>query len=87
MDTATKVYLPDYYRVFERIAGGWLMKPCQFFYRHTLSETNDNDLYLLYGISPQQDAIELFRINGSNLVNLIITEYLQTHTDNDHEPT
>jgi len=66
MDTATEVYLPDYYRVFERIAGGWLMKPCQFFYRHTLSETNDNDLDLLYGISPQQVAIELFRINGGS---------------------
>jgi len=64
MNTTTSVYLPDYYRVFERIAGGWLMKPCRFFYRHALSKTSDNDLQSLYDISPQQVAIELFRING-----------------------
>ncbi|MBO3459505.1 hypothetical protein G7B40_033610 [Aetokthonos hydrillicola Thurmond2011] len=61
----TTVYLPDYYRVFERIAGGWLMKPSRFFYRRTTSlKTSDNDLKSLSDISPQQVAIELFRING-----------------------
>ncbi len=40
------------------------MKPCQFFYRHTSSKTDDNDLKSLYDISLQQIAIELFRING-----------------------
>lgn len=39
------------------------MKPCQFFYRHTLP-ADDDDLKSLYNISPQQVAIELFRING-----------------------
>ncbi|MDF5722166.1 MAG: hypothetical protein PUP91_17100 [Rhizonema sp. PD37] len=63
MDITTSVYLPDYYRLFERLAGGWLMKPCRFFYKHTWS-ADVNDLKSLYNISPQQIAIELFRING-----------------------
>lgn len=60
----TTVYLPDYYRIFERIPSGWLMKPCHFFYRYKISNIDDNDLQSLYNISPQQVAIELFRING-----------------------
>jgi hypothetical protein len=62
--STTQVYLPDYYRIFERIPGGWRMLRCQFFYRHTYKHVDDNDLEALYGISPQRVAIELFRING-----------------------
>ncbi|GAA6615650.1 hypothetical protein NUACC26_014450 [Scytonema sp. NUACC26] len=47
----TEVYLPDYYRIFERTVGGWLLKPCRFFYRHTLESFDDNDLESLYAIS------------------------------------
>ncbi len=63
MNTTTSVYLPDYYRVFERVVGGWLMKPCRFFFRYRQT-ADDDDLKLLYDISPQQVAIELFRLNG-----------------------
>ena len=63
MNTTASVYLPDYYRVFERVVGGWLMKPCRFFFKYRQT-ADDDDLKLLYGISPQQVAIELFRLNG-----------------------
>jgi hypothetical protein len=58
----TEIFAPDYYRVFERVVGGWRLKVGKFFYKKL--SVDFDDFELLYGISKQQVAVELFRING-----------------------
>ncbi|RAM50047.1 MAG: hypothetical protein C6Y22_19900 [Hapalosiphonaceae cyanobacterium JJU2] len=60
----TNVYHPDYYRVIERVLGGWLFKKGELFHRNLPFAVDMNDFELLYGISKQQIAIELRKING-----------------------
>ncbi len=55
---------PDYIRLVERKAGGWLIKKGEMFYKRLEIEIDFQDFDLLYGISKQQLAVELFRING-----------------------
>ncbi|MEH1788858.1 MAG: hypothetical protein V7L23_25580 [Nostoc sp.] len=64
MSTDTNVYHPDYYRVLERRDGKWFLKLGELFYSKLPFAVDMNDFKLLYGISKQQVAIELFRING-----------------------
>ena len=58
------VYHPDYIRIVERKPGGWLIKAGELFYKSLPIAIDFQDFELLYGISEQQIAIELFRING-----------------------
>jgi hypothetical protein len=64
MDTDTSVYIPDCYRVIERVSGGWHFKQGELFYKTLPISIDFNDFQLLYGITKQQVAIELFRLNG-----------------------
>jgi hypothetical protein len=60
----TEVYIPDYYRVFERVVNGWHLKTGKVFYKKLPIDIDFNDFELLYGISKQQIATELFRVAG-----------------------
>ncbi|WP_234017259.1 hypothetical protein [Nostoc sp. 'Lobaria pulmonaria (5183) cyanobiont'] len=60
----TNVYHPDYYRVIERVVGGWHFKKGKLFYKHLPISINFDDFELLYGITKQQVAIELFRLES-----------------------
>ncbi|PHJ59578.1 hypothetical protein VF14_08880 [Nostoc linckia z18] len=60
----TNVYIPDYYRVIERVAGGWHFKQGKLFHKSLPISIDFNDFELLYSISKQQVAIELFRLEG-----------------------
>ena len=55
---------PDYIRFIERKVGGWLFKRGEIFYRKHQLFVDCEDYELLYGISKQQVAMELFRINA-----------------------
>lgn len=55
---------PDYIRILERKSGGWLLKTGKMFYERLPLKVDFRDFELLYGISKQQVAINLFRING-----------------------
>ncbi len=78
-----EVCVPDYYRVFERLVGGWHLKASKFFYKKL--SVDFDDFELLYGISKQQVATELFRINGGRvgyyLANLRSKKYYYCGTD------
>ena len=58
------VVCPGYIRLIERKVGGWLFKYSEVFYRQGRLAVDREDYELLYGISKQQVAIELFRINA-----------------------
>lgn len=64
MSTETEVYMPDYYRVFERVVNGWHLKPSKVFYKKLPLKIDFDDFELLYGISQQQVATQLFRVAG-----------------------
>ena len=64
MSADTNVYHPDYYRVIERVAGGWHFKQGYLFHKSLPISINFNDFELLYGVSKQQVAIKLFSLNG-----------------------
>lgn len=55
---------PDYIRIVERKPGGWSLKTGKMFYKRLPIAIDFQDLELLYGVSKQQVAIELFRISG-----------------------
>jgi hypothetical protein len=78
-----EVFAPDYYRVFERLVGGWQLKASKFFVKKL--PVDFDDFKLLYGISKQQVAVELFRINGGKagyyLVNLRSKKYYYCGSD------
>jgi hypothetical protein len=80
---STEVFAPDYYRVFERLVGGWQLKASKFFVKKLPIDFDDFEL--LYGISKQQVAVELFRINGGKtgyyLANLRSKKYYYCGTD------
>ena len=55
---------PDYIRIIERTIDGWLFKRGKMFYRTRQLAVDCEDYELLYGISKQQVAFELFHINA-----------------------
>ncbi|MEH2284047.1 MAG: hypothetical protein V7K90_22440 [Nostoc sp.] len=60
----TIVYHPDYYRIIERVSNGWLFKKGELFHTTLPFAVDMSDFELLYGISKQQVAVELRKING-----------------------
>lgn len=80
---SVEVFIPDYYRVFERVVGGWRLKVGKCFYKKLPVDLNDFEL--LYGITEPQIAVELFRINGGKagyyLANLRSKKYYYCGTD------
>lgn len=58
------IVCPDRIRVIERAVGGWLFKRAEMFYRKRQLAVDFEDYELLYGISKQRVAFELFRINA-----------------------
>ncbi|MBN3945927.1 MAG: hypothetical protein HWQ38_05330 [Nostoc sp. NMS7] len=60
----TNVCHPDYYRIVERRDGEWFLKFGELFYSKLPFAVDMNDFELLYGISKQQVAVELFRLNS-----------------------
>lgn len=81
----TNVYHPDYYRLIERVPEGWLFKQGKLFYTKLPFTVDFNDFKLLYGITKQQVAIELSRINGGKagyyLANLRSKKYYYCGTE------
>lgn len=61
------VYHPDYIRIFERKPGQWRIKLGELFYSKIPFRTDMLDFKLLYSITKQEIAIELFKINGGKL--------------------
>jgi hypothetical protein len=55
---------PDYIYIVERKIGGWSIKKGKPFYQPIPTAVDLQNFELLYEISKQQLAIELFRING-----------------------
>ncbi len=55
---------PDYIRIIKRVVDGWLFRRGEMFYRQRQLFVDCEDYELLYGISKQQVAFELFRINA-----------------------
>ena len=55
---------PDYIRIVERKPGGWSFKKGRMFYKRLPIAIDFQDFQLLYGVSDQEVAIELFRVNG-----------------------
>lgn len=84
-DTNTTVYTPDYYRVLERRGGKWFLKIGKLFYSKLPFVVDLNDFELLYGVTKEQVAIELFRINGGRdgyyLANLRKKQYYYCGTE------
>ena len=64
MNENTSVYHPDYYRIVERVSNGWLIKKGELFYTTLPFAVDMSDFELLYGISKQQVAVNLRKING-----------------------
>ena len=62
--TDITIYTPDCYRIFEYRDAKWFLKASKLFYSKLPFAVNLNDFELLYGITKQQVAIELFRIGG-----------------------
>ncbi|WGV27065.1 hypothetical protein [Halotia branconii] len=60
----TTVFLPDYYRIFERRTGEWFLKTVRLIHKELPFSVDLRDFKLLYGITDEQIGIELFRING-----------------------
>lgn len=80
-------FVPDYYRVLECRSGEWFLKKAKVVYRNLPIAIDFDDFELLYGVSREQVAIELFRINGGKdgyyLVNLRQKKYYYCGTDPD----
>jgi hypothetical protein len=57
---------PDYIYIVERKTGRWWIKKGKPFYQALPAALDLKNFELLYGISKQQLAIELFRINGGS---------------------
>lgn len=56
---------PDYIRIVERVPGGWMFKKGRLFHKRVpIASADLDDFELMYGISKQQAAVELFRVNG-----------------------
>ena len=83
----TKVYAPDCYRIFERRNSEWFLKKVNLFYSKLPFRVDMNDFKLLYGITQEQVAIELFRINGGKngyyLANLKTKKYYYCGTESE----
>ncbi|OKH14874.1 hypothetical protein NIES592_08330 [Fischerella major NIES-592] len=81
----TTVFIPDYYRVLERRSGEWFLKKAKVLVRNLPIAIDFDDFELLYGISREKVAIELFRINGGRdgyyLVNLRQKRYYYCGTE------
>ncbi|MBW4480736.1 MAG: hypothetical protein KME54_28835 [Tolypothrix brevis GSE-NOS-MK-07-07A] len=60
----TNIYHPDYYRVIERVPNGWHFKQGKLFHKNLPISIDFNDFELLYGITKQQVALALFRLNN-----------------------
>ncbi|MCC5640644.1 hypothetical protein LC593_33395 [Nostoc sp. CHAB 5844] len=85
MDTDTNIYIPDYYRVIERVPGGWHFKEGELFHKRLPISIDFNDFELLYGINKQQVAAELFYLErgkaGYYLANLRQKKYYYCGTE------
>lgn len=81
----TNIYHPDYYRVIERIPGGWLFKKGELFHKTLPISVDFNDFELLYGISKRQIIVELLRLEegkvGYYLANLRKKQYYYCGTE------
>ncbi|MEH2461749.1 hypothetical protein [Nostoc sp.] len=60
----TTVFIPDYYRIFECRAEEWFLKTVRLIHKELPFAVDLNDFQLLYGVSDEQIAVELFRLNG-----------------------
>jgi len=87
----TTVLVPDYYRVLECRSGEWFLKKTKVLLRNLPIDVDFDDFELLYGISREKVAVELFRINGGRdgyyLVNLRKKQYYYCGTEADEVKT
>ena len=83
----TTSFVPDYYRVLECRSGEWFLKKAKVVYRNLPIAIDFDDFELLYGITREQVAIELFRVghgrNGYYLANLRKKQYYYCGTEAD----
>jgi hypothetical protein len=87
----TNVYNPDYYRVIERIPGGWHFKEGELFHKRLPISIDFNDFEILYGITKPQVALQLFRLEGGKagyyLANLRSKQYYYCGTEPENVET
>jgi hypothetical protein len=83
--TDTTVFVPDYYRVIECRSGEWFLKKTKVLYKILPIAIDFDDFELLYGVTREQVAIELFRVgsgrDGYYLANLRKKQYYYCGTE------